>query len=1049
MRRSLPVVVAVSSLFLAVLSFAEYGGFPLPAGPQDEGLPYTRSARPAARNAIGKTLVFFPGSRYAYAYGYRTRLDGEDLLDDSAIEKNGVLHVPLTFAPIIFLREKDIVADKAPSYLADKFVHTLALRPGLSFEGPRYDETFQHEGQTYVALEELAGLAGKPIVRGSRGLVVIGEANPAWFKDPEMTDCVVTLFDTPETLADPDIAARYVPLLKRQGRWTKWVKHTPEQLKLLEGPETEWPMVPYEEFDFEGFNARLLGSRVPAPGVYPRILFSPEDLPMIRRRLKTDELMAYSYAEMQTLLKRTWLSPENDDGRLFDRLASGKPIALEEIPEGCRKRGVPLPFGTLLGHRAGIYSSHLPYIGHCLVALAFQAMVEEDELLGKKTAAAIVTWCELMERGVDKLNAMSDSEYGVDHAMANGAETAYRMMCGADHMDLPYLMDFGGVYMNAGQKDAVRRLIAKATYGRAESHCAGSVRWEENNHCTWHTTIFLSQMAIEGLEGYDPETLPRAIRTIRAFSEFGIDDRGVVFESNGKSGAGFMNIMMNMVAVARRGTNFFGHPHWRKLPYAQTMCSSPAGSLTVTSGTYAGKSLGGNVLMFLKSFYPEDRCLDWLLTTHFTHFAAGVELAPEAVAARLDQLFKKQDRTRLPIFTSPCSQRCTVYDITYEDIKRDALELPLFFQSTTHGIFSAYSGGDEDAAWLNFLVHDNHYVGAGHHHNDAGMFTFSANGVNWIHEARFNYYLGDLHNLVLVDGKSCPARPGAKGEYLGASDSPDLAQGSGDMTYAYSWRWNTQTILWDEASWWEPGPVADQNYEFEPHPDVIAAFKGTQRYKMRHWWPSYVFSNWMPTSRAPFNPMQKVWRTAGLVRGAHSYGVIADELQKDDKSRHYQWTACPGTGVWKSNYTPAGGRLPAGQGVLGYDSELNPSRYDNARPATLASKAAGAQLLVCALNVKQLNPEKDAPIDVITREGPFDERGKKKQYYDNVVINHYGEEASFRVLLIPFRKGEALPVIAYDAGTDAATISWADQKDKLRFIKEKDRVRFELERQAR
>ena len=62
MRHSLQIVLAVSLLFFAAVSLAEYEGFPLPAGPQDKGLPYTRSARPAARKAIGKTLVFFPGT---------------------------------------------------------------------------------------------------------------------------------------------------------------------------------------------------------------------------------------------------------------------------------------------------------------------------------------------------------------------------------------------------------------------------------------------------------------------------------------------------------------------------------------------------------------------------------------------------------------------------------------------------------------------------------------------------------------------------------------------------------------------------------------------------------------------------------------------------------------------------------------------------------------------------------------------------------------------------------------------------------------------------
>lgn len=103
-----------------------------------------------------------------------------------------------------------------------------------------------------------------------------------------------------------------------------------------------------------------------------------------------------------------------------------------------------------------------------------------------------------------------------------------------------------------------------------------------------HTTILLAQMAIEGMEGHDQENFPRAVRTLQAFSEFGIDPDGVVFESNGKSGAGFRNALLNMVALARRGENFFGHPHWRELATAQALSTSPGGTVTVTCGTYAG-----------------------------------------------------------------------------------------------------------------------------------------------------------------------------------------------------------------------------------------------------------------------------------------------------------------------------------------------------------------------------------------------------------------------------------------------------------------------------
>ena len=84
-------------------------------------------------------------------------------------------------------------------------------------------------------------------------------------------------------MPNPTSPAKYIPTLARQGKWTDHVKVTPEQLAILNGPETDWPTAPKSEYDFTGFDETLLGSKVPPPGVYPRVLFSPEDVPSWRR----------------------------------------------------------------------------------------------------------------------------------------------------------------------------------------------------------------------------------------------------------------------------------------------------------------------------------------------------------------------------------------------------------------------------------------------------------------------------------------------------------------------------------------------------------------------------------------------------------------------------------------------------------------------------------------------------------------------------------------------------------------------------------------------
>ena len=132
-------------------------------------------------------------------------------------------------------------------------------------------------------------------------------------------------------------------------------------------------------------------------------------------------------------------------------------------------------------------------------------------------------------------------------------------------------------------------------------------------------------------------------------------------------------------------------------------------------------------------------------------------------------------------------------------------------------------------------------------------------------------------------------------KYLGESTGECGATASADLTYAYSWRWMTQPPgLWTKA-------VQDLGWKPDPSPEIRKIFAGTARNKMRPWWLTYNTSNYIATARAPFNPMQFVYRTTGLVRGNHPYGFVIDDLRKDDASHLYQWTGMLSGGVWQAS----------------------------------------------------------------------------------------------------------------------------------------------------
>ena len=1024
-----------------------------PVPPQDQGLPYTRSAQTFAVEKIKDTIAVFAGSRYAWVHGFKVRLDDVNWQDE-AVWRDRNMFVPAAFAGVLDLVKT--TPAPAPGGLAGRWVYDLKIPKA-------HAATIQIDGKDYVALAEEAQTRGLKIFQNERGLLLIGK-NEIVFSTSEsnILDSVITLFDTPDKFADPDIATRWIPSLKRQGAWTNHVRVTPEQLKLYSGPETKWPTAPKSSYDFSGFNQKLLGSKVPPPGVYPRVLFSPEDVPMLAARVKKSKLGQKSLIEMKSLLEQSFWDASTSDGQFFQKLVYNELPDLQ-WPDDVRPELIATVNNAqqFKGQKPGIYNSHIAYDPECLTTMALYCLLTGDDVRGKQAATAIANYYKLREPLIDEWNAMSDSEFGDETNNANGAATAWRGMHGlVAHMNLGLALDFGGKWMTPEQKDTMRRVIAKATYGRRAYGEDSTVRFRDVNWVGWDLPQFLALTAIEGLEGFDREAWEQGRDTVRAFCDFGIDDSGVVYESNGKTPGSFQFITLSLVASARRGDNYFGHPHLRKLLAGQTQMTSPNGRVTVNSGTqyepYSRQFLAPQFTDELKSFFPHERVADYLLTkiTAATDQATNEYTRGWAIqnfdAAKYREQLKKFSRLRLPSPTYPGFVPGVLYDSDFVPTTRADLDLPLDFNAPVHGVFSSYSDRTTNAAWINMMVRPDHYLGAGHHHADAGQFHFSALGVDWFTQSPFmQTYDGNFYNLSQVDGISeAVSLPddkilgwNAAANYLGATENELAASASADLTYAYSWRWLTQPPqVWSEH-------LQSLGWEIEPSPRVLEIFAGTARYKMRPWWSSYDFANFMPTCRAPFNPMRQVRRTVGLVRGKNPYGFIVDDLVKDDASHLYQWQGAFNGGVWQADI--AG--LPANEIVLAYRAG-NPDPADPKIPARIQPQQGEPLLLVYAIGL-QSGETNLPPAEVQRAAGPPDRKkvmtaafpfphteqtNGTPQFFNRLVFNHRGTSAHFRVLLIPFRAGDELPEISFSGETAAVTQN--GQRDEIKFSSDENGV---------
>lgn len=996
----------------------------LPAAPaQDLGLPYTRTARAKSLALIQAGVAVFPGSRYGYYKGLKVRLDEAQLRRGEAALIDGKVLVPASFAAVLTCA--DIQPDRAPEYLADRWVYTLGLP---SAKGRPVD---------ILAAAKAAGL---PVSQDVSGLTVIGIEGFDFTKlSQQQRESLVTLFDTPEKYADPDIAARNIPQLAAQGMMTDHVKVSPEQAAILNGPETEWKFTPASEFDLKGFNARLLGSKVPAPGIYPRVLFSPGDVPALAARIKSTRTGQKSLIEMDYLFHQSFWDASTSDGQIFQKLSSGNLAGLEwDVKPGTPLQDYPHIFK---GQKPGIFNTHVAYIPECLTAMAFYCLLTGDDAHGRQAAAAIANYYKLREPLLDEWLSISDSEFGSSYTRAdgsavipkgNGASTHWRNLHGVvAHMNLGLSLDFAGKWMTPEQKDLMRRVIAKATYGRRSYGEDAPVRFRDVNWVGWDLTHYLAVTAIEGLEGYDPEAAEAGAETVRAFCEWGIDDKGVVWESNGKTAGSFQFITLSMVARARRGENLFGHPHWRKLLSGQVEMTSPSGRVTVTSGTqyvpFSRQFLSPNFIRELKGFYPGEKLADYLLTVEGKAASASSQAPamdatwdPASYAAEV----RNQKRLRLPSPTYPGFVPGVLYDGDFQPATRAELHLPLDFDAPVQGVFSSYSGPEPDAAWINMIVRPNHYLGAGHHHADAGMFHFSAMGVDWFTQSSASQeYAGKYFNLVMVDGESEPSGiPGqtlgynAAAKFLGVTASANGALAGADLSYAYSYRWLTQPpLVWSDD-------LQNLGWELEPSPEILRIFAGTARYKMRPWWSTSNYSNYIATSRAPFNPMRYVFRTACLVRGEQPYGLVVDDLEKGDKPHLYQWTAMLNEGVWQAEVP---GLCP-NQIALAF----RPPDLGTAGKGPIKPSAGEPLLLVSALGMEGGADNPLFKTEMLA--SPKDKSGHSESY-GCLTINHQGTVARYRVLLSPFRCGQPLPAVSYDAGKGMARVSGKGLDDTVTF----------------
>ena len=153
----------------------------------------------------------------------------------------------------------------------------------------------------------------------------------------------------------------------------------------------------------------------PPPGVHPRVYFNPEDVPIIRQRLKTSRLARTRWELIRGRLLQ--ISPRREDWEDIPYsekdVEAAAPDYLRQGRRINRRMGFRGPWvgGWVNDLAAGkdpeglagkwhmnTFHSQRQYLMHLLPFEAFRCLIEEDKAGGRRVGAALATICRLFSQ---------------------------------------------------------------------------------------------------------------------------------------------------------------------------------------------------------------------------------------------------------------------------------------------------------------------------------------------------------------------------------------------------------------------------------------------------------------------------------------------------------------------------------------------------------------------------------------------------------------------------------------------------------------------------
>ncbi len=711
----------------------------------------------------------------------------------------------------------------------------------------------------------------------------------------------------------------------------------------------------------------------PAPGIHPRVLFNPEDLPDLRARLTTTKAG-------QTAMKaiRAHLSKQIGEGgsqrAVYDALVTAGPAG--DLSAIDRKEVLTAGFITLYE--------------------AFRCLVDEDQASGARAGAAIAALARLSTETINDNIAKLKNPAEANDFRVVAKNATYQGTLGL-------MYDFAHGFMTPEQRTVTRAGISRGSKGMTFIGCetlrAGNANF--SNWIPWSCRMIYLCAAIEGEEGYDPEAYRRVSDAMTGFIG-GIYETGEAFEGWGKN---FL-FLEHLAVMAKRGKDVIAARNLQNVfrtYYLHTM--NPWGRGFTFYDSQGGSDQyierTADAVMY-RHFFPGDRLGDFVYRNHLKDDYANV--VPNN-RVNTSHPFAVTDTLCSAIFAADWDETRTWKEAQAQSAAGQPLTL---FSQDTNNLITR-SAWTTDALWLNYLTRA---VPGGHRYSDRSHFSVSALGRTWgtYHRLRQvrEQFRPENRSVVLLDDEGPSIAPGRCVRF---DDQPLATVVATDLRaaweylslYVYPTAPKTETVthlpFTPNHFRLTPSPLPWMDLPYGQQPDWLTSRKpGSDGQPQGNY-------DW---ARRP--AMAFAYRTAVLVRGNHPYSLIVDDLKRDDQPRTATWGMTLAPDVTLVDTRSVGTGVEA---VLG-----------EAKP-----EAVPRHLLVRMVDMGTPAVETPAVLETIRQPNP----PQKDREIPKLSIRSTGNQARFKALLVPYRAGEDLPVTTWSSDHTRLTIAWKDQVDDIAF----------------